>query len=169
MQIRALLVALKARLRTLVGNEAEIAGRIAVHPVTGIAYEIYTATFGTPNLAPSALMETLLRQAAAETEGHRFTLRFLLGEWRDVVDAWQIKRWEDYRDVARIGRKTRIGGKQREIAWSIFDRVRAGLAERRVVTWPDLFGRRDRASCQRENALRLRGRRRRRRMSGSPN
>ena len=132
--------ALKARLGTLVGNEAEIAGRIAVHPVTGIADEIYTTIFGTPNLEPPALIETLLRQAAAETEGHRFTLRFLLGEWQDVVDAWQIKRWEDYRDVARIGRKTRIGGRQREIAWSIFERVRAGLAERRVVTWPDLFG-----------------------------
>src|SRR5579863_2227733 len=52
-----------------------------------------------------------------------------------------MKRWEDYRDVVRIGRKTRIGGKQREIAWSIFERVRAGLAERRVVTWPDLFAR----------------------------
>jgi hypothetical protein len=132
--------ALKARLGTLVGNEAEIAGRIAVHPVTGIAYEIYTTIFGTPNLAPPALIETLLRQAAAETEGHRFTPRFLLGEWQDVADAWQIKRWEDYRDVARIGRKTRIGGRQREIAWSIFERVRAGLAERRVITWPDLFG-----------------------------
>jgi hypothetical protein len=132
--------ALKARLSTLVGNDAQIAGRIAVHPVTGVAYEIYTTIFGTPNLAPPALIETLLRQAAAGTEGHRFTLRFLLGEWRDVVDAWQIKRWEDYRDVARIGRKTRIGGRQREIAWSIFERVRAGLAERRVITWPDLFG-----------------------------
>jgi UvrD-like helicase C-terminal domain/AAA domain len=132
--------ALKSQLRTLIGNEAEIAGRIAVHPVTGLAYEIYTATFGTPNLAAPVLIETLLRRAAAKTEGHRFTLRFLLGEWRDVVDAWQIERWEDYRDVARIGRKTRIGGKQRKIAWSIFERVRAGLAERRVVTWPDLFG-----------------------------
>jgi UvrD-like helicase C-terminal domain/AAA domain len=132
--------ALKSQLRTLIGNEAEIAGRIAVHPVTGLAYEIYTATFGTPNLAAPVLIETLLRRAAAKTEGHRFTLRFLLGEWRDVVDAWQIERWEDYRDVARIGRKTRIGGKQRKIAWSIFERVRAGLADRRVVTWPDLFG-----------------------------
>jgi superfamily I DNA/RNA helicase len=68
-------------------------------------------------------------------------LRFLIGEWRDVVDAWQLTSWEDYRDVARLGRKTRIGGKQREILWSIFERVRAGLAERKAITWPALFGR----------------------------
>jgi mRNA-degrading endonuclease RelE of RelBE toxin-antitoxin system len=138
---KALANALRIRLRTLTGNEPEIAERIAVHPVTGIGYDLYTAAFGQPNIAPPALIETLLRQAAAEVEGHRFAPRFLIGEWREVVDAWQLASWEDYRDVARLGRKTRIGGKQREILWSIFGRVRAGLAERKAVTWPDLFGR----------------------------
>jgi hypothetical protein len=46
-----------------------------------------------------------------------------------------LKSWEGYRDVARLGRKTRIGGKQRETLWSIFERVRAELARRKVVTW----------------------------------
>jgi hypothetical protein len=133
--------ALRIRLRTLAGNEPGIADRIVVHPMTEIGYELFTAAFGQPNIAPRALVESQLREAAAGVEGHRFTPRFLLGEWRDVVDAWQIRRWEDYRNVARLGRKTRIGGAQREILWSIFERVRAGLAERHVVTWADLFGR----------------------------
>jgi superfamily I DNA/RNA helicase len=136
---KALANALRLRLRTLTDNESEIASRIAVHPVTGIGYELYTAAFGQPKLAPPALIETLLRDAAAAVEGHRFTARFLLGEWREVVDAWQLATWDDYRDVARLGRKTRIGGKQRETLWAIFERVRAGLAERRAVTWPELF------------------------------
>jgi hypothetical protein len=138
---KALANALRMRLRTLAGNEPEIADRIAVHPVTGIGYELYTAAFGQPNIAPPALIEALLRQAASEIEGHRFSPRFLTGEWREVVDAWQLATWEEYREVARLGRKTRIGGKQREVLWSIFERVRAGLAQRKAVTWPDLFGR----------------------------
>jgi hypothetical protein len=138
---KALANALRMRLRILTTNEPQIADRIAVHPVTGIGYELYAAAFGQPNLAPAALIESLLRDAAAQFEGHRFTPRFLLGEWREVVAAWQLASWEDYRDVARLGRKTRIGGKQREILWSIFDRVRAGFTERKAVTWPDLFGR----------------------------
>jgi superfamily I DNA/RNA helicase len=133
--------ALKTRLKYLIEGEAGLAERIAVHPVTGIGYELYAAACGQPNLASPALIDDLLRKSAAEVEGHRFAPRFLAGEWRDVVDAWQVKRWEDYRDVARLGRKTRIGGKQRQILWAIFERVRAGLAERRVVTWADLFGR----------------------------
>jgi hypothetical protein len=133
--------ALKARLQILVGNGAALAARIDVHPVSGIGYELYSEAFGQPNLAPSALIDTLLRRAVAEVEGHRFMPRFLAGEWHEVVDAWQLRSWEEYRDVARLGRKTRIGGRQREILWAICERVRRGLAERRVVTWADVFGR----------------------------
>jgi mRNA-degrading endonuclease RelE of RelBE toxin-antitoxin system len=138
---KALANALRIRLRTLTGNETDIADRIAVHPVTGVGYDLYTAAFGQPNIAPTALIEALLRQAATDVQGHRFSPRFLIGEWREVVDAWQLATWADYRDVARLGRKTRIGGKQREILWSIFESVRAGLAERKAVTWPHVFGR----------------------------
>jgi superfamily I DNA/RNA helicase len=66
---------------------------------------------------------------------------FLLGEWREVVDAWQLRDWEAYRDVARLGRKTRIGGKQREILWSIFERARNQLAAEGCMTPADVFER----------------------------
>jgi hypothetical protein len=138
---KALANALRIRLRTLTGNEPEIGDRIAVHPVTGIGYDLYTAAFGQQNIAPPALIDALLGQTASEVQGHRFSPRFLIGAWREVVEAWQLATWEDYRDVARLGRKTRIGGKQRENLWSIFQRVRAGLSERKAVTWADLFGR----------------------------
>lgn len=85
-------------------------------------------------------MRSLLEQAA-RADGGRFTAPFLLGEWDEVVDAWQLDSWKAYRDVPRLGRKTRIGGKQREVLWSPFERVRAGLREREVATWADLFGR----------------------------
>ncbi len=123
---KALANSLKARLHYLIGNEPDIAGRIEVHPVTGIAYEMYSAAFGQPNIASSALVRELLRQAAAQADGQRFTERFLFGEWSDVVDAWQLKSWEAYRDVARLGRKTRLGGKQRET-------LRVGAAQGRYL------------------------------------
>ena len=90
---KALANALKARLQYLTGNEPDIAKRIAVHPVNGIAYEMYSAAFGQPNIASSALVRDLLRQAAAQVDSHRFSERFLVGEWSDVVDAWQLRSW----------------------------------------------------------------------------
>ena len=97
--------------------------------------------FGRPQIAPPALIQSLMSEAAAEVDGHRFPLGFLLGEWSDVVDAWQLTSWEHYRDVTRLGRKTRIGGKQREKLWAIFARVQTGLAARGVLTWSGVFGR----------------------------
>jgi len=86
-------------------------------------------------------VQALLKESAKAAGATAFTPRFLFGEWSEVVDAWQLKDWEAYRDVARLGRKTRIGGKQRELLWSIFEAVRHGLEQRTLITWPDLFGR----------------------------
>src|SRR5205823_12997489 len=47
-----------------------------------------------------------------------------LTDWEQVVDAWQLDSWEAYRDVVRLGRKTRLQERQRIALWSIFDRVR---------------------------------------------
>ena len=57
-----------------------------------------------------------------------------------MVDAWQLKSWEAYRDVSRLGRRTRIGGKQREALWAVFERARAHLHARNVMTWADILG-----------------------------
>ncbi|MBZ0130583.1 MAG: UvrD-helicase domain-containing protein [Rhodobacteraceae bacterium] len=132
--------ALRIKLTSLVGGEPQIASRVVVKALPAVGYDLYTEWFGQPQIAAPALIRSLITKAASEVEGHRFSLHFLVGEWNDIVDAWQLHSWDEYRDVSRLGRKTRIGGKQREILWAIFERVRAGLAERRVATWPDVFG-----------------------------
>jgi len=57
------------------------------------------------------------------------------------VDAWQLDSWEAYRDVARLGRKTRLPEKQRQALWAIFERVRAALDQRQLVTQASLYSR----------------------------
>ena len=132
---------LRVKLASLVGGEPSVAARIVVKAISAVGYDLYSERFGQPQMAAPALIRSLIKKSAAEVEGHRFSIHFLVGEWGDVVDAWQLRSWDEYRDVSRLGRKTRIGGKQREALWAIFERVRAGLVERRVVTWSDIFGR----------------------------
>ena len=72
-------------------------------------------------------------------DGHKFGPHFLFTEWEQVVDAWQLDTWEQYRDVARLGRKTRLPEAQRTVLWSIFERVRAELKGRKLVTHAQLF------------------------------
>lgn len=138
---RALANSLRVKLASLVAGEPSIAARIVVKSISSVGYDLYSERFGQPQIAAPAMIRSLITKAASEVEGHRFSTHFLVGEWEDVVDAWQLRSWDEYRDVSRLGRKTRIGGKQREALWSIFERVRAGLVERRIVTWSDVFGR----------------------------
>lgn len=138
---RSLANALQIKLGRLIGNQPDIGARITVGSVQGIGYELYAKAFGQPNIASTALVQSLLAQAAKAEGEQRFSAKFLFGEWSDVVDAWQLRSWEEYRDVARLGRKTRIGGRQREVLWAICARVRAELATRKVMTWADLFAR----------------------------
>lgn len=138
---RPLANSLLRKLTSLVGVEPTGFLPITVKPVSRIGYDLYSERFGQPQIASTALIRTLLTKASGEAEGHRFPMHFLLGEWQDVVDAWQLGTWEEYRDVSRLGRKTRIGGIQRETLWSIFEQVRVGLVDRGVVTWSDVFGR----------------------------
>jgi len=43
------------------------------------------------------------------------------------VDAWQLRDWEAYRDVQRLGRKTRLSEPQRKMLWDVFSAVHGWL------------------------------------------
>ena len=109
--------------------------------INGVGYDLHTSLFGQPNIAAPSLVQSLLAKASARIDGHTFSLPFLVGEWTDVVDAWQIDSFASYAQVARLGRKTRLGAKQREALWTVFAQLRAELAERKAVTWSGVFGR----------------------------
>ena len=130
---------LQQKLNRLVGNELSLQDRIIVRAIDGVGIELYESAFGTPKVPTASMLRALLKSAADAAESHAFSLGFLESEWNDVVDAWQLDTWDAYRDVARLGRKTRLGEKQRTLLWSIFDRVRSELKERGLVTLPNVF------------------------------
>ena len=45
------------------------------------------------------------------------------------------------RDVRRIDRYRRLSEAQREALWPVFEQVRAGLLDRGLITWAEMFGR----------------------------
>jgi len=52
-----------------------------------------------------------------------------------------VESRESYRDVVRLGRKTRLQESQRRVLWSIFEGVRSTLKVRDLVTHSDVFSR----------------------------
>jgi mRNA-degrading endonuclease RelE of RelBE toxin-antitoxin system len=131
--------ALRTKLRRLISNDPRLAERLEVHSINAIGERLYRAHFGQPKIAPREVIVALLAAAANEASPHKFSLHFLLTEWEQIVDAWQLGTWESYRDVARLGRKTRLPEPQRVTLWSIFERMRAGLASRNMITNSAMF------------------------------
>ncbi len=133
--------ALRAKLRRLISNEPILGERLEVHSMNEIGRRLYEVNIGIPKIASREVIRELVSEASQSVEGHKFSPQFLLTEWEQVVDAWQLESWESYRDVARLGRKTRLQETQRRVLWSIFDRVRVALNGRGLVTYSDVFGR----------------------------
>ncbi len=131
--------ALRTMLRRLLSNEPRLAERIDVYSLNAIGLRLYKAHIGPVTIASNEIVRELMREAANVVSNHKFGQHFLLTEWDQVVDAWQLQDWEAYRDVARLGRKTRLPEAQRKVLWSIFEYVRAGLKSRSLITYAELF------------------------------
>jgi superfamily I DNA/RNA helicase len=133
--------ALRAKLRRLIAHEPRLGERLEVHALDTIGRRLHERLLGQVRLASRGQLRELLVQAAGEVGAERFSPYFLLTEWEDVVDAWQLESWEAYRDVQRLGRKTRLPEAQRAVLWAVFERVREGLDAQGLTTRARMFGR----------------------------
>lgn len=131
--------ALHTKLRRLIGSEPRLGERIDVHSLNTIGIRLHKSLIGPAKLASRNDIRDILNSASQSVGGHKFSLSFLLSEWEQVVDAWQLASWEAYRDVARLGRKTRLPEAQRAVLWSIFEQCRAGLKKQGLSTQAAVF------------------------------
>lgn len=133
--------ALEHKLGLLLLDTQNLDYRVSVRPFEGVAKELFTLINGhDPNIAGSEHVSLALSQAAEEHELTGFTDRFLMSEWRNVIDAWQIDGLEAYARVPRLGRKNRLGSRQREKLWPVFERTREILAKQYRYTPASIFG-----------------------------
>lgn len=133
--------ALEGKLRILTGEDKGIVPRVTVLPFKGVASELFTLAFGHhPRAATEDQIRGALRTAASEASLTSFTPRFLASEWLNVVDAWQLQSLDAYQDVPRLGRKNRLGVKQRQKLWPVFIRARQAIEAQGLLTWPSIFG-----------------------------
>jgi mRNA-degrading endonuclease RelE of RelBE toxin-antitoxin system len=131
--------ALRTKLRRLVSNEPRLGERLEVQALNTFAERLYEQRFGSARIAGSDVIRKLIAEAAAASSSQKYAVGFLLSEWEDLIDAWQLDGWEAYRDVKRLGRKTRLPEQQRAALWSIFEVVRAKLTAQGLVTRAGMY------------------------------
>src|ERR1700685_4469039 len=119
--------ALRTKLRRLLSNQPLLGERLEVHAMNAIGERLYEQYFGRPKIASPNVLRKLISESAAVATDLKFSVNFLITEWEDLVDAWQLQTWESYRDIKRLGRKTRLQESQRAMLWAILDAVRGRL------------------------------------------
>lgn len=137
----ALANALKRKMRELLWSQPKLAEQLEIQSLNAAGRKLFEAHLGKVKIVSLDTINQLISEASAQTPDQKFSLAFLCSEWEQVVDAWQLKSWEEYRDVLRLGRKTRLSEKQRKQLWSIFSRVRSTLEKLGQITLPGMFGR----------------------------
>ncbi len=132
---------LQQKLKILLGEDPSVVPRVVVTPFKGLAEELYQLAFGRRPHPPSEeLVRSVLAKAADEHGVRELTARFLFSEWTYVVDAWQVDSAEAYANVPRLGRKNRLGAKQRGRLWPLFAATRESINRRGFHTWAQIFG-----------------------------
>lgn len=131
--------ALHTRLKRLLAHEPRLGERIDVVSLPAIGLRLHKAHVGPVAVATPDVVSAAIHAASPAGGAHKFTDHFLLTEWEHVVDAWQLDSWEAYRDVARLGRKTRLAEAQRQLLWRIFEVVRTSLKAQGLKTWAQVF------------------------------
>ena len=130
---------LRIKLRHLAGHQPRVLEHIEVASLDAVGMRLYASQFGPPRQADESVVEMMLAQISGQFAGHRFSQRFLLSEWHNVIDAWQIDSWEAYRSFARRGQKTRMAETHRESIWPIFVALREMLAKDKLITAAQMF------------------------------
>jgi len=133
--------ALRQKVHRLISNEPRLAERLQVQSMNAVGLRLFEAQFGRPSMVSRDHLKTLLSEEASKVATWKFSAAFVLSEWDELVDAWQLDSWEAYRDVKRLGRKTRLSEAQRAMLWTVFSAVRVRIDTSNLLTHAALFTR----------------------------
>lgn len=119
--------------------KSSVRERIEVRPLDDAALEIYTTQHGDPDIATAEQIRAFVAEALAAGLGEPLTGDFLQEEWDELVDAWGVTDQDEYGTLPRVGRRTRLGAQQRDVAWKVFEFIRMKLVDQGLVTWPMIY------------------------------
>ncbi|MGN0878040.1 MAG: 3'-5' exonuclease [Oligosphaeraceae bacterium] len=133
---RPLANALKQRRNWLVHSSPQLADRIDVRTISDFAKRMYQSRTGQQ---PPLISEEHLRDILESVAQGQPNTKLILTEWQDIVDARQLRTWEDYRTAPRLGRRLRLTESRRKELWQLFDEVQRRLKQEGLLTMAGLY------------------------------
>jgi len=104
--------------------------QVTVQNLHQLAFQHYTQPF---SKLEDVVLKREITRVMRETGETDFSAGFMLAEWHHVLDAYDVNSFNDYRQIARVGRGTPLQVRQRMRVWKVLDKVRQQLAEGRMT------------------------------------
>jgi superfamily I DNA/RNA helicase/mRNA-degrading endonuclease RelE of RelBE toxin-antitoxin system len=134
--------ALHQKLRLLICNTPRLAERLEVQSIVGLGERLYTAKVGRFKLASDEAISNALERSIADVTSSvipPITLAFVKSEWDAIIDQWQVDSWDVYRELPRLGRKTKLPENRRAAVWSIAENARSLIRAQGLLTHAQMF------------------------------
>lgn len=135
----ALANALKEKLKHLIGNTPRLAERLEIYSMDAVAVRLHRFNAEKKTLLKRDELFKLVSKFAEQVDGLKYSKAFVFEEWSQVVDAWQITSWEEYRNVRRLGRKTNLTESRRQTLWAMFEKMNAELKRINAVSMAGIY------------------------------
>lgn len=148
----ALASQLKTRMRRLLAANPRLGERLEVADFDAVAARLHQVNGGQKKQVSRSDVERRIREAAKSKASSEFSDSFLEREWWEIIDSLQVRSWDAYRDVKRLGRKIRLPEEVRRKAWEIFESVLEGLVHDGLETSSGMFRELTEAFQQRNRA-----------------
>lgn len=132
----ALAEALHIGVRRLIHNEPRLGERLDVLSLDALAMRLATQQRIPMDLIP---LDAVRERLSALLAGSVYKSSFLLSEWKDVVDLWQLRTWEEYRDAPRKGRKTHLKETARHEFWKAFQQILTEMEAQGKTTLAEIY------------------------------
>ena len=122
---------LRAKLPLVAGRSVQ--SRVVVEDLGSVIQRLHAEQFGPVEIVDEGTLRQYL-QDAADSAGLQVDPNFLVDEWTLIVDAWNVKDADTYRDLPRLGRKQRMAASRRDALWAVFAKVRERLRQEGFAT-----------------------------------
>lgn len=125
---------LRIMLRRLIYCEPKLAERIDVYSLPDITVRLSTTFANDLKIIGHSQLLSIIDSELKPFRELNFGFSFLAMEWENVVDAWNLQTWDDYKSVRRLGRKTKLNEAQRRQLWDLFAQIRMVLNTNNQIT-----------------------------------
>lgn len=132
---------LRTKTSRLLTSDPRVGERLEVAALDDLAKRLWRARDNQHAICDPSEVEQIIVSAMGEAGSLTLSRKFVIDEFWTVVDALQVTSWEQYRDVRRLGRKTRLPASVRGSLWSVYERVLRELAQSNRVTRAQVYAR----------------------------